>query len=94
MLARCLSGSLHGIAALAVTVEVDLVPGLPGLQLVGLPDAAIQESRERVRSDLYNFFTQLGYSEFQRLEQGWNRRTDLPRSSCKSSGGQVSISLI
>ena len=52
MLARCLSGSLHGIEALAVTVEVDLVPGLPGLQLVGLPDAAIQESRERVRSAL------------------------------------------
>ncbi len=54
MLARCLSGSLHGIEALAVTVEVDLVPGLPGLQLVGLPDAAIQESRERVRSALRN----------------------------------------
>ncbi|CAX32276.1 Hypothetical protein PMT_2755 [Prochlorococcus marinus str. MIT 9313] len=36
MLARCLSGSLHGIQAQAVTVEVDLVPGLPGLQLVGL----------------------------------------------------------
>ena len=54
MLARCLSGSLHGIEALAVTVEVDLLPGLPGLQLVGLPDAAIQESRERVRSALRN----------------------------------------
>ena len=54
MLARCLSGSLHGIEALAVTVEVDLVPGLPGLQLVGLADAAIQESRERVRSALRN----------------------------------------
>ena len=54
MLARCLSGSLHGIEALAVTVEVDLLPGLPGRQLVGLPDAAIQESRERVRSALRN----------------------------------------
>ncbi len=37
-----------------VTVEVDLAPGLPGLQLVGLPDAAIQESRERVRAALRN----------------------------------------
>ena len=37
-----------------VTVEVDLAPGLPGIQLVGLPDKAIQESRERVRSALRN----------------------------------------
>ena len=29
-------------------MEVDLAPGLPGIQLVGLPDKAIQESRERV----------------------------------------------
>ena len=40
--------------ALPVTVEVDLAPGLPGLQLVGLPDTAIQESRERVRAALRN----------------------------------------
>ncbi len=32
----------------------DLAPGLPGVQLVGLPDKAIQESRERVRSALRN----------------------------------------
>jgi magnesium chelatase family protein len=37
-----------------VVVEVDLAPGLPGVQLVGLPDKAIQESRERVRSALRN----------------------------------------
>ena len=54
MLARCLSASLHGLEARAVTVEVDLAPGLPGIQLVGLPDKAIQESRERVRSALRN----------------------------------------
>ena len=33
---------------------MDLAPGLPGVQLVGLPDKAIQESRERVRSALRN----------------------------------------
>ena len=54
MLARCLSASLQGLDARAVTVEVDLAPGLPGVQLVGLPDKAIQESRERVRSALRN----------------------------------------
>ena len=35
-------------------VEVDLAQGLPDVQLVGLPDKAIQESRERVRSALGN----------------------------------------
>ena len=54
MLARCLSGSLQGLEARPVVVEVDLAPGLPGVQLVGLPDKAIQESRERVRSALRN----------------------------------------
>ena len=37
-----------------VTVEVDLAPGLSGIQLVGLPDKAIQEPRERLRSALCN----------------------------------------
>ncbi|MGB1621441.1 MAG: YifB family Mg chelatase-like AAA ATPase [Synechococcus sp.] len=54
MLARCLSASLQNLDAHPVTVEVDLAPGLPGVQLVGLPDKAIQESRERVRSALRN----------------------------------------
>ena len=54
MLARCRSAALQGLEARPVIVEVDLVPGLPGMQLVGLPDKAIQESRERVRSALRN----------------------------------------
>ncbi len=37
-----------------MVVEVDIAPGLPGVQLVGLPDKAIQESWERVRSALHN----------------------------------------
>jgi len=52
MLARCSTASLQGLEAQEVTVEVDLAPGLPGLQMVGLADAAVQESRERVRSAL------------------------------------------
>ncbi|MEB3200683.1 MAG: YifB family Mg chelatase-like AAA ATPase [Synechococcaceae cyanobacterium] len=54
MLARCSSAALWGLEALEVNVEVDIAPGLPGLQLVGLPDAAVQEARERVRSALRN----------------------------------------
>ena len=54
MLARCSSGALRGVEALPVTVEVDIAPGLPGLRVVGLADAAAQESRERVRGALRN----------------------------------------
>jgi len=52
MLARCSTASLQGLEAQEVTVEVDLAPGLPGLHMVGLADAAVQEARERVRSAL------------------------------------------
>lgn len=52
MLARCSSAALRGLDAHQVTVEVDIGPGLPALQMVGLADAAVQESRERVRSAL------------------------------------------
>ncbi|MFM2080812.1 MAG: hypothetical protein RLZZ219_1494 [Cyanobacteriota bacterium] len=54
MLARCNGAALVGLDAIAVAVEVDIAPGLPGLLMVGLPDAAVQESRERVRAALRN----------------------------------------
>ncbi|MFN9644561.1 MAG: YifB family Mg chelatase-like AAA ATPase [Cyanobacteriota bacterium] len=54
MLARCLSAAMRGLEALAVGIEVDIAPGLPGLQMVGLADAAVPESRERVRAALRN----------------------------------------
>ena len=54
MLARCSSAALQGLEALPVSVEVDIAPGLPGLQMVGLADAAVQEARERVRAALRN----------------------------------------
>lgn len=43
-----------GLNAPAVTVEVHLSPGLPGLAIVGLPEAAVRESKDRVRSALIN----------------------------------------
>ena len=46
---RARSLSLFGIEALPVEVEVDVSSGLPGFSIVGLPDAAVQEARERVR---------------------------------------------
>ena len=54
MLARLASATLKGLDAEAVDVEVDLSRGLPAWNLVGLPEAAVRESRERVRSALLN----------------------------------------
>jgi magnesium chelatase family protein len=50
VLARIPSATLLGVDGHAVTVEVHSAVGLPGLTLVGLPDAACRESRERVRA--------------------------------------------
>ncbi|MDD6651344.1 MAG: YifB family Mg chelatase-like AAA ATPase [Eggerthellales bacterium] len=49
---RCvvLSATLRGIEAVPVHVEVSIGPGLPGFSIVGMADAAIQESRERVKA--------------------------------------------
>ena len=54
MLATLLSATLNGIAGRVVRVEVDVAPGLPGFTIVGLPDAALSEARERVRGALRN----------------------------------------
>lgn len=43
-----------GINGALVTVEVDIANGLPGLDIVGLPDAAVKESKERVRAAIKN----------------------------------------
>ncbi|AFY62115.1 YifB family Mg chelatase-like AAA ATPase [Synechococcus sp. PCC 6312] len=54
MLACVWSASLLGIEALRVGVEVDVSGGLPGIVVVGLPDAAVQEARERVKAAIRN----------------------------------------
>lgn len=54
MLARVWSASLVGINAVKVGVEVDVSGGLPTITVVGLPDTAVQESRERVKAALKN----------------------------------------
>lgn len=54
MLARVWSASIVGIDAVKVGVEVDVSGGLPGIVVLGLPDSAIQESRERVKATLKN----------------------------------------
>lgn len=54
MLARVWSASLIGIDAMKVGVEVDIAGGLPAIVVVGLPDTAVQESKERVKAALKN----------------------------------------
>ena len=51
-LARTLAVTLTGLEGRLVDVEAHSGPGLPGFTLVGLPDAAVRESRERVRAAL------------------------------------------
>ncbi|MEB3177334.1 MAG: YifB family Mg chelatase-like AAA ATPase [Synechococcus sp.] len=54
MLAHCCTAALCGLEAQPVCVEVDLAPGLPLMQLVGLADASGRDARERLRSALRN----------------------------------------
>lgn len=54
MLAETTSFTLDGISARAIRVEVDVHRGLPNFQIVGLPDAAVREARERVRASVVN----------------------------------------
>ncbi|MBS3753990.1 MAG: YifB family Mg chelatase-like AAA ATPase [Anaerolineales bacterium] len=54
MLARVYSCAVLGLEGVLVEVEVDFGSGLPGITVVGLPDTAVQESRERVRTAIKN----------------------------------------
>lgn len=54
MIARTWGGVLRGVEAALVEVEVDISAGLPTFCLVGLPEAAVRESRDRIRAALRN----------------------------------------
>src|SRR3990167_9163651 len=53
-LAKVFSAAVVGLEAEPVEVEVDISAGLPSFTIVGLPDKAIEESKERVRSAIKN----------------------------------------
>ncbi len=50
MLACVQSATLHGAVGRSVSVEVQVSNGLPGFTIVGLPNAAVREARDRVRA--------------------------------------------
>jgi hypothetical protein len=49
-LGRAFSVAVRGVAGEIVEIEADITSGLPGVHLVGLPDAALLQSRDRVRA--------------------------------------------
>ena len=54
MLCKVRSLGLQGISGYEVTAECDLAGGLPNFDIVGLPDTAVKEARERVRAAIKN----------------------------------------
>ena len=54
MISKVITAAVVGLDGHLVDVEVDISPGLPSLTIVGLPDAAVQEAKERVRTAIKN----------------------------------------
>ena len=54
MISKLSSAALSGIDGFLVDVETDISNGLPGFDIVGLPDAAVKESKERIRAAIKN----------------------------------------
>ncbi|MBE3562159.1 MAG: ATP-binding protein [Hydrogenibacillus schlegelii] len=54
MVVRVFGATVEGVVGLPVAVEVDLSGGLPAFDIVGLPDGAVREARERVRAAIKN----------------------------------------
>jgi len=57
--ARVYSFGVHGLNGFPVTVEADISGGLPQFTIVGLPDSAVKESADRVRSAVKKSWIQL-----------------------------------
>ena len=84
MLASIPSASVLGVRGCPVTVEVHVGDGLPGYHMVGLPDTACRESRDRVRAAL-------ACSEFE-----WPRRNvtvNLAPTSQRKSGAGLDLAI-
>lgn len=64
MVISCTSFGISGIDGYRVLVEADMQMGLPSIDVVGLPDTAVRESRDRVRSALHNCGLRLPSAHF------------------------------
>ena len=54
MVSKVLTSTVIGLEAYKIEVEVDILNSLPGVSIVGLPDTAVTEARERVKSAIKN----------------------------------------
>ncbi len=54
MISKIYSGTVYGIEGFLIEVEIDIAKGLPSFSIVGLPDAAVKESKERVMAAIRN----------------------------------------
>lgn len=54
MVSRIRSLGIKGVGGYEVSVECSVAQGLPGFEIVGLPDAAVREARDRVRAAIKN----------------------------------------
>ena len=54
MIAKVHGATVLGVEGFLIDVEVDISRGLPGFEIVGLPDVAVRESRQRVRAAMKN----------------------------------------
>lgn len=54
MFARIIGAGVFGLSGVMLTIEVDIANGIPGLDIVGLPDTAVRESKERVKAAIRN----------------------------------------
>ena len=63
MFSKVKSFSLLGLDGLSIDVEVDINKGLPSYDVVGLPDVAVKESKERVTSAIKNIGHQFPYGK-------------------------------
>ena len=54
MFARAYGATTMGVEGIIINVEIDCSPGLPCFDMVGLPDAAVKEAKERVRTGIKN----------------------------------------
>ncbi len=54
MVSNIITGAVIGIEGFKITVEVDMTSALPGMTIVGLPDAAVSEAKERIRAAIKN----------------------------------------
>ena len=77
MLAKCYSGTLYGVEARTVEIEVFSVGGNPQFTIVGLPDQAVKEAKDRVS-------TAIGNSGFKRIES--NVTVNLAPANVKKEG--------